>query len=97
MLEDDAERDAGVTTEGDKAFGFLCVAGDGFFHQDVFARFRELSDDINAGIRRCRDDGEIDIRIARCLLDRGINGNLISSVFRRFGRQRPGAARTAIN
>ncbi|MNY11188.1 hypothetical protein D3C86_1442030 [compost metagenome] len=97
VLEDDAECDASVTTESHKTIGFLRIPGDGLFHQDVSARFRELSDDIDAGIRWRRDDGEIDIRIARRFLDRGINDDIVSGVFRRFRGQRPGAAGTTIN
>lgn len=97
MLEDDAERNARVATEGDDTIGFFSVTGDGLFHQNVFAGFRELSDDIDAGIWRRRDDSEIDIRIARCIFNRRINRNFISGVFRRFGSQCLGAPGTAID
>lgn len=85
-----------ASTTGDKAAGFLRVPGDGLFHQNVlpaFASCPTISMRAFGGVATMAND----IRIACGFLDRGINGDLISSVFRRFGGQRPGAAGAAIN
>ncbi len=69
VLEDDAESNTCLATKGNETVCFLRIASDGLLHQDVLAGFRQFPDDINTGIWRCCDDGEIDIRIARRLLD----------------------------
>ncbi len=96
-VADDAERDTRVTTQGDETLGFPRIASDRLLHQDVFASLRQFSDNIDAGIGRRGDNGEIDIRIARRFVDGGINRHRVSGMFRRLGSQRLGAAGTTID
>jgi len=63
VLEDNAQRHAGLLAQRNHGSGFGTGAGDGLFKQDRLASLGQGLDQIEAGIGRCNDDGKVDGRI----------------------------------